>query len=105
MSKLTSLTRLFFDLWPGKIVDGTGTKGKVCGGDTSLCAEVEALLVPDADSKSVPQPASASVGASRAETVASPKTIGEEPGDVVGSYKLLQKLGEGGSGPAWAAAQ
>ena len=75
---------------------------EACGGDHALRKRVEALLLaseaqlgflPDGgdDSESAP-------------TKVTPPT-GEVSGSVMGNYKLLEKLGEGGFGAVWAAEQ
>jgi serine/threonine protein kinase/tetratricopeptide (TPR) repeat protein len=77
----------------------------LCGSDASLRAEVEALLAADGDPQSVGRARPGDDAIERAETLASPNTPGEGAGDSVGSYKLLQQIGEGGFGSVYMAEQ
>jgi serine/threonine protein kinase len=72
---------------------------QACGGDEVLRASVEELLRADVGASGFlerPRPGSDA-------TVDAP--IGERPGTVIGPYKLLQEIGEGGMGTVFMAEQ
>lgn len=62
---------------------------RACGGDPALRARVEALLSANDEAD-----AFFSIPAVDRPTV----ILSEKPGDRIGRYKLLQKIGEGGCG-------
>jgi serine/threonine protein kinase/tetratricopeptide (TPR) repeat protein len=73
---------------------------QACAGDPALRASVEALLRAHAGGSGfldAPAPAPAA-------TVDEPP-VGERPGTVIGPYKLLEQIGEGGMGTVWTAQQ
>jgi serine/threonine protein kinase/tetratricopeptide (TPR) repeat protein len=66
-----------------------------CGGDELLRQRVELLLKAHSDPGSfMPSPAA---------TIDAP--VAESPGTVIGAYKLLEQIGEGGMGTVWMAQQ
>ena len=70
-----------------------------CGSDASLRAEIEELLLHDQEGgsflESLPQRVN----------VTTDQPAAEAPGAVIGPYKLLQKIGEGGFGVVYMADQ
>src|SRR5262249_34582124 len=66
-----------------------------CGKDQELRQKVETLLRADADAE----------GFMEAATRVEPAPFSEAPGTVIGHYKLLQKIGEGGFGTVYVAEQ
>src|SRR5688572_23433154 len=71
-----------------------------CAGDTAFRAEVEALLEASDKAGSFLQLSAHVVGASI--DVPAPD---ERPGTIIGPYKLLQQIGEGGMGTVFMAEQ
>ncbi len=73
-----------------------------CDGDASLCARVDELLRAHDEAGSFLEPNPAASPDVEAECA---RLKPEEPGDTIGHYKLLQRIGEGGFGTVWMAEQ
>src|SRR5437868_2763482 len=84
-----------------------------CAGDAALRAEVEALLEANARAGSflaspaapLPAPPEGGGPGGRGGATADLPFVSEGPGTVIGPYKLLQQIGEGGMGTVFMAEQ
>ena len=81
-----------------------GFLAQACKGDPDLRKAVEELLR-GFDASSRLEQTVATPDGMMAETVLDAGATGEMPGDVIGQYELLQKIGEGGFGVVWMAEQ
>ena len=72
---------------------------EVCGNDAALRQQVEALLREHEQLDSFLEVPAAGPG------VTADQPAGEGPGMVIGPYKLLEQIGEGGMGTVWMAEQ
>jgi serine/threonine protein kinase len=85
--------------------DRDAALAQACGGDAALRADVEALLRAEvAAGGFMGDPANSAAGVQDAlETITGSRR--EQVGQMIGRYKLLEPVGEGGFGVGWAAEQ
>jgi WD40 repeat protein/serine/threonine protein kinase len=77
---------------------------RACGGDAGLRAQVESLLAASEKAGSfLDEPAARALPESPGTVAYEP--VAERPGTVIGPYKLLQQIGEGGMGAVFMADQ
>ncbi|MCI0335684.1 MAG: protein kinase, partial [Planctomycetes bacterium] len=75
---------------------------QACGDDRALRAQVEALLAAYQTSESFLESPASEIAS---EIPTRDQTVTERPGTVIGPYKLLQQIGEGGMGVVFMAEQ
>ena len=75
---------------------------RMCAGEPALRAEVEELLAAAEAAEAVFQPREPAHGPERAGPG---EPVRERPGSVIGRYKLLEQIGEGGMGVVYMAEQ
>src|SRR5262245_10553007 len=85
---------------------------QTCGADTTLRARLEALLRVHVEEKSFleqpavsPTAAKSGPSAKDSDTTAAHDSSSESAGQLIGPYKLLEVIGEGGMGTVWMAEQ
>ncbi len=98
-SKLSSVESVFEKALGLEGEARAGFLAHVASEDAGLCARVKALLSAHEDE------AGFLPGGDSVETLASEGGVSEEAGAIIGRFKLLEKLGEGGFGSVWAAEQ
>src|SRR5262245_33371844 len=75
---------------------------QACGGDASLRAHVDALLAADEDAGSFLAPAGdPDATIPNLAAAGSLPRATERAGQIIGRFKLLQQIGEGGFGSVW----
>ncbi|HMQ17033.1 MAG TPA: serine/threonine-protein kinase, partial [Phycisphaerae bacterium] len=78
---------------------------RACGGDEGLRRKVEDLLAILEDAPRFMAAPTASAGGEQAASAGAGPAVGEGPGSIIGRYKLLQLIGEGGFGSVFMAQQ
>jgi hypothetical protein len=76
-----------------------------CAGDKALRTRVDALLAAHAAAGQFLESPPPGLTTSSEDTAGNPSRGGERPGAMVGPYKLLEQLGEGGIGVVFMAEQ
>ncbi|MCA9287325.1 MAG: hypothetical protein KDA05_02005, partial [Phycisphaerales bacterium] len=92
--RLDDIRRVFDEVHELPAAEREAALDRLCDGDTTLRGEVESLLQSHGTEEFLGAP-----------TVVAPERGGEGAGTVIGAYKLLQLIGEGGFGAVYMAEQ